>query len=238
MAALLLPALALASCGDSGEPTRLPELEAEVRAATRALLAAPRITATAVRTGEERTVTRADWVDYRAGGDYRYVAAGIQEPGSEAAVFGLVQIGSDLYSAQRGGDGDRPWARLDEDPTERIPLSLNLAEIAAGDISPAADVAGEAVASRETGAAGEVRWVIDSPHRGDRLIQAWVIGADGALRSYVIRTEGGAVIQSGTTAIDYGFTPLPDPGPMTPPALGEPLDPAELGVPRDLPLVG
>ncbi len=237
-AAVLLAAIATPGCGDNGDPERLPELEAEVRAATRALLDAPGFTGVAVRSGEARTVTRVDWVDYRADGDYRYVAVGITGPGEDAALFGLVQVGAELFSAQRGGDGDQPWARLDEQPTERIPLSLNLAEIAAGDLSPVADVEGGGELVREASATGEVRWVMDSPHRGDRLVQTWVIGADGMLRTYVIRTEGGAVIQDGTTAIDYGFTPVPEPGPLTPPLLGAPLDLAELGVPADLPLAG
>ncbi len=229
--------LALAACGDTADPARLAAMEAEVRSAARALLDGPGFVGTAVRAGEDRTVTRADWADYRANGDYRLVSLGVPQPGEAVAAFGLVQVGAALYSARAGPLGDQSWARLDEEPTERIPLSLNLADIAAGTISPAADAAGGKL-TRETGPGGEVRWSMAAPHRGDRLVQTWVIGGDGALRSYVVRTESGAVIQGTDTAIDYAFTPLSAPAPITVPPLGAPLDLAALGVPGDLPLAG
>lgn len=233
-----LALLVLAACGGGAEPARLPELEAEVRAAAQALLDAPGFDATAVRRGEDGAVSRVDWVHWLASGDYRHATAGRPVSGAEPSVFGLVQVGADLFAARLGPVGDEAWARRDDGPTERVPLPLELEAIAGGTTSPVADVEGGAELAREMGPGGDVRWVVDAPLRGDRLVQTWVVGGDGALRSYTVRTAGGSVIQDGTTAVDYGFTPLADPAPVAPPPLGAPLDTTELGVPPDLPLLG
>ncbi len=235
-AAAALLVLALPACGDAAQPVRLPELEAEVQAATRALVEAPGFTGLAVRAGLAGTVVRVDWVDWR-GGDYRYLAIGQPEPEAPPAVFGLVQVGGELYSAQLGPDGDRPWARLDEQPTQRIPLSLQLAEIAAGNVSPVAEAQRGAELTREVGPGGEVSWTMVGPHRGDRLAQAWVIDGDGVLRAFTVATASRTEIQDGTTSIEYGFTPLPELAPVTPPELGTALEPSALGAPADLPLL-
>ncbi len=192
--------------------------------------------ATAARSGLDGEVRRVDWTDWRAGGDYRYATAAAPELGAAPSIFGLVQVGDELYSATRGPVGDEGWARLDEEPTVRIPVSLELAEIAAGRIPPWADVAGGADVAREVGAGGEVSWTMLAAFGDATLVQAWVIDAGGVLRAYSVATSTGTAIQGDTTGVDYGFSPVPG-GPISPPPLGAPLDLAELGVPADVLLV-
>ncbi len=233
--------LAAAGCADSTgstQPEDLDDVAAEVQAAAAALLGAPGFEGVAIRLGEERAVTRVDWADWRATNEYRLVSAGVADPGGESSVFGLVQVGGQLYTAQSGPGGNEPWVRLDDEPTSRVPLSLDLEEIAAGGGAPfIAD--DDAQMTRATGDDGTVRITLTTPHRDDdRMVAVWVIGSDGVLRAHSMRTESGGFIVGADTGYEYSFEPLPDPEPITEPAIGGPLDIAELGAPADLPLVG
>lgn len=237
LAAAVVALIAVAGCGDSASSPDLDRLAAEVQAAAAALLKAPGFEGTAIRLGENRAVSRVDWTDFRPSNEYRLVSIGVADPGGTASVFGLVQVAGNLFSAQRGTDQDSPWATLDEELTTRVPLSLDLEGIAAeGPVLT--DLGDDVELAREDAGGGAVRWVLVTAHRDDdRLIRTWVIDGDGVLRAHSMRTESGGFIVGAESAYEFSFDPREDPAPITAPAIGSPLDLAELGAPADLPLV-
>ncbi len=232
---LLAACLLVAACGDSGGTPDVERLEQAVQQAAEALLDQPAFEAVAIRLGEDRAVVRADWLDYRASGDYRLVTAALADPGDEASTVALVQVGDRFSSAQRGPGGNEPWAAVDAEPFDGIPLGLDLAGIAAGTATPIADLEEGAEVGRDE-SDGVVRWTLARPRGDDRLLESWIVDPDGVLRSYSIRTESGDFIAGVDTAFEYSFNPVA-PAEITAPEPGTALDVGALGTPGDLPLV-
>lgn len=231
----------LAGCGAGGETTTTqpdPQLEradTEVGTAVEQLLDAEGLVGTVRSLDEEGTLQRTDWVDYRAGGDHLLVVATSPPGASQLALSAFLRVGERLFVATDQPGDTQPWTETDETPEgDRIPISLDLADLTEAPVSRISPSGGGAVeVTRTEEDDGSVRWAVVDDQADVEVRVDWLVGADGSLRSLTFDADQG--LFSGFARREYDFRPLADPDPISPPPVGEPLDLSAL-VPEDLSL--
>ena len=95
-----------------------------------------------------------------------------------------------------------------------------------------ADLADIEITRAETADGGEL-WVWIGPLFEDSIERTWRLDADGTLRAHSLRSLGGFLV-IGASAVEYEFTIVADPAPLTAPEPGSRVDLAELDLPDGL----
>lgn len=226
------------------ESATIEELNAAIGPAAQTVLDAPAVEVTTLWFDEDGEHVRTDWLDYRNDNTFLLVtqsAESAEGPVDEMAIVrGLdreycATSGPNLYCDVEAPQTNEPWtARQPREAEARaiqIPISLDLAAMAAGNAGVGAEVA----VTRQQGDGGGVTWLMTSLSDGSTVTHEWTIGPDGSLRSYAEGAETGLPLGL-YSKTQFDFVVVNDADPVDTPLVGSPLDIGSLGLPGDVPL--
>ena len=203
------------------------ELIQAVMMGSKQILDAPRFIAVSDTTDAIDHLLRRVWLDYRAGGDYVLVAAVPYEGDDSLVPVSLgatVAVDGQHFEATRQTADSEPWSLRRGSPPDPIPVEPAIEAHARGDVI---DPRAESTTFTRQMMDGWVSWAYVEVIGPGTTTQEWRIDADGWLRSHSVLWVGeDTAMQTVTT-----FTRQEAGDPILAPPIGDPLDPADYGIP-------
>lgn len=229
------------------EAATLEELHAAVRLAVDGLVEAPGFTV-AQETFYDSQLGGSVWAASRPDGDFVSLTAHDVSIASSAtgATSGIeitarAYVDGVLYHAATTPEGDTPWSEAGEAQTpddRHLPIGVQFPE---GLYPPTQEDLEENEQMEVTSqrlSNGGTRWTATQSSDTSEFVMTWDIHPDGHLAEYSFETNQATSPEFPVPSlIRLGFQPAPDPGPISTPPVGTPLDPTQYDIPQDLDLL-